>query len=326
MRILCALLAAIALACVVVGCGGTSDADSDAVACPKKPAKAPGGKPLPLVDITLNGKDGPENASILMAAKCGFFADAGIRVTVTSPGGMNYPLFYVAAGTIPIAVSNQPQVAIATAKGVPVEAIGSLVSQPTAAMIWLKKSGIKDVADLKGRTIAIPGVPFQKEFLQVILAREGLSLADVNVEVVGYELLPALTEGKADAIFGGSTNLEGAALRAGGLEPVITPVQDLGIPDYDELVVIARPDFVAENRQLIQEFMAALSRGRAAAVANPGRVRQLMEGSAEAYELTRAQREAEIKATLPLLAESARVDPAEAERLAAWMRREGLTG
>lgn len=323
MRLPGVVLAALAVACLS-GCGGTSGGDSSSVACPQKPTTSQSKKHLPLVDITLNGKDGPENASILMAAKCGYFADAGFNVTVTSPGGMNYPLFYVASGTIQVAVSNEPQVAVAAAKGVPVVAVGSLISQPTAALIWLKGSGIEGVADLEGKTIAVPGVPFQKEFLQAVLAREGLTLDDVNVDLVGYELLPALLDGKADAIFGGSANLEGAALEAKGLEPVITPVQDLGIPAYDELVVITRPDFAAENPQLIRDFMAALSRGRAAAVADPERVRRLMEGSSEAYDLTRAEREAEIEATFPLLSESARMDPRSAEGLASWMYREGL--
>jgi putative hydroxymethylpyrimidine transport system substrate-binding protein len=238
---------------------------------------------------------------------------------------MNYPLFYVASGTVQIAVSNEPQVAIAAAKGVPVTAVGNLVSEPTAALIWLKKSGIDGVADLKGKTIAVPGVPFQKEFLETILAKEGLTLADVNVDVVGYELLPTLVDGKADAIFGGSANLEGAALEARGLDPVITPVQDLGVPDYDELVVITRPDFAAENPQLIRDLMTALSRGRAAAVADPERVRKILENSSEAaYDLSRIERQAQIEATFPLLSESARMDPERAERLAGWIYREGL--
>ena len=35
-------------------------------------------------------------------------------------------------------------------------------------MIWLRGSGIESVADLKGKTIAYPGIPFQKDFLAAI--------------------------------------------------------------------------------------------------------------------------------------------------------------
>ena len=55
------------------------------------------------------------------------------------------------------------------ARGAQVVAVGSLISDPTAAMIWLEKSHIGGIADLKGKTIAIPGLPFQKSFLQSIL-------------------------------------------------------------------------------------------------------------------------------------------------------------
>ena len=38
-------------------------------------------------------------------------------------------------------------------------------------MIWLKKSGIKGVGDLRGKTIATAGIPYQDAYLKTILAR-----------------------------------------------------------------------------------------------------------------------------------------------------------
>ena len=40
-------------------------------------------------------------------------------------------------------VTQQPQVALARKTGHPIVAVGSLISQPTAAMIWLKGSKIR---------------------------------------------------------------------------------------------------------------------------------------------------------------------------------------
>ena len=41
--------------------------------------------------------------------------------------------------------------------------------------MWLPDSGIEEISDLKGKTIAYPGVPFQKDFLEYILEGAGLS-------------------------------------------------------------------------------------------------------------------------------------------------------
>ncbi|HMI81275.1 MAG TPA: ABC transporter substrate-binding protein, partial [Solirubrobacterales bacterium] len=218
-----------------------------------------------------------------------------------------------------------PQVVLAREKGAPIVALGSLISQPTAAMIWLRNSGVSDIADLKGKTIAIPGLPFQRDFLEVALAQGGLTLADVKVKNVGYDLVPALVSGRADAIFGGSRNLEGAVLETWGLDPVITRVQDLGIPLYDELVLIARPDRVAENPRMIRGFMSALSRGTAAAVGDRESALDSIEGSGETnIEVGRRAKEVQLEATLPLLSRSAYMNPTQASELVHWMHEQGM--
>ena len=320
------MLAAGAIALVLVGCGGRgpqSGGDDDAASLNDSTAAAPHRHRE--VSITLDGYDGPENVGILLAEKGGYFADVGLRVAITSPAAPARPLLYVASRSVDFGVTPQPQVAVAAAKGAGVVGIGSLVSQPTAAMIWLEKSKIGGLWDLKGKTIAYPGLPFQKEFLESILARVGLTLEDVKLRGVGYELVPALVKGEADATFGGSANLEGAVLEARGLRPVITPVRRLGVPDYDELVMIARTGLAEEDPQLIRDFWAAVSRATAAAVADPARARRVIEGSIEPnYELNRAELEAELEATLPLLSESGYMDPGQAERLVDWMREQGL--
>jgi ABC-type nitrate/sulfonate/bicarbonate transport system substrate-binding protein len=167
--------------------------------------------------VTLDGHAGPENAGILMAERRGFFRDAGLRVRVESPTDPKYPIPYMAAGRDDLGVAQQPQIIIGRDEGAQLIAIGALVPRPTEAMIWLRKSRIDGLADLEGKTIAIPGLSFQGALLRRALAHAGLGLDDVDVEEAGYELIPALLSGKADAIFGGSSNLEGAALEARGV-------------------------------------------------------------------------------------------------------------
>ena len=65
--------------------------------------------------------------------------------------------------------------ALAHEQGLGVVAIGALVNRPLTSLIWLKKSGIKGVGGLKGKTVATAGIPYQQAFLKTILSRVHLS-------------------------------------------------------------------------------------------------------------------------------------------------------
>jgi putative hydroxymethylpyrimidine transport system substrate-binding protein len=236
------------------------------------------------------------------------------------------PVSYVAAYTDDIAVAQLPQVALAKEKGAPVVAVGSLVSKPTAALIWLKKSGIRGIADLRGKTIAVPGIPYQEEMLKFILERAGVEPDEVEVRKFSYKVLPALLKGKTDAIFGGSWNVEGAALEARGAQPVIKRVQELGVPSYDELVVITRLDRASREPQVVRKFMSALSRGVAAVKRNPELAAKLIESSPHEFLPSDRETSAQVRATLPLLSPTGYLDPGQAGRLLDWMHDEGMIG
>ena len=156
--------------------------------------------------------------------------------------------------------------ALAEDKGLDVIAIGALVNQPLTSLIWLGKSGIKGVGDLKGKTVATAGIPYQEAFLKTILARVKLSPSDVKAVNVGFGLLPALLGGSAEAMLGGYSNVEGIDLRQRGKDPVITPVDQLGVPTYDELVLVANREALAADPEKFRLFIAALQRGTDAAV------------------------------------------------------------
>jgi putative hydroxymethylpyrimidine transport system substrate-binding protein len=286
-----AIVAAIVLPISLGGCGGGGETES--------------ANPLPLapreLDITLDGYPSAQNVGILMAEERGYFEEAGLEVWVRTPVSRLNPLRYVAEGEVALAVSHQPQVELAQEKDAPVIAVGSLVPEPTAAMIWLKKSKIADIADLKGKTIAFTGLPFERDMLEEILVGAGLTLDDVRLQRADYDLVPALVSGRADAILG-SSNMEGAELEARGLGPVVTQVTDLGIPAYEELVLIARPDRLAREQRAIRSFVKAVERGTAAAIEDPRAAAAAIEGGVGAKpDSSRNVTEAQLEATLPLL-------------------------
>jgi putative hydroxymethylpyrimidine transport system substrate-binding protein len=217
---------------------------------------------------------------------------------------------------------------LAREQGLDVVAVAALVNRPLTSLIWLKKSGIKSAAGLKGKTVSYAGIPYQEAFLETILRRAKVPASTVKKVNVGFGLIPSLTNGSADAMLGGYSNVEGVALREAGKAPVITPVDELGVPTYDELVLVARRATLEEEGPKIRLFMSALQRGTEAAVANPKAATEAILAANSSLEpkLT----EAEIAATLPLLEGTPAgkpygwMNPKEWEEFGAWMRDEEL--
>lgn len=318
------ILALIAAAVLLAGCGGGGDGSTTGTAS-ETVAQSKPKKPLREMSITLDGYSGPENLGVLMASWEPYFDEQGLDVTTYSPGSPDRPVLYTENGTVDVGISREPELILAQSKGIPVVAIGTLIAEPTASMIWLEKSQIKDIADLKGKTIGTAGLPVQEELLKSVLASAGLSLDDVKLKNSGYNMVPALAKGKVDAIFGANWNLEGIQLEEMGLDPVITKVQDLGIPDYDEYVVIARRDSLKKKPKLFRGFMAAVARGTATSIEDPDLAFEAVDEDVESdYRVTPQVRKPQVEATLPLLSESGEMDPAQAEALVSWMHREGM--
>lgn len=281
-------------------------------------------RPLRDLYVGLDEWNSPEIAGVLTATERGYFAESGLEIHTPVAAGPVALIEYVVEGVDDIGVSHEPEAMLAKEEGAPIVILGSLIPQPTAAIIWLKKSKIGSIADLKGKTIGIPGLPFQELFLKEALAKGGLAPGDVKIESMGRELVHELVDGHADAILGHS-NLQGAELEARGLDPMITPIQHLGIPGYGELVLIAQAKCVSRRPRIFRDFLSALMRGNAAAVNNPKEVlRALMTAEETDPETSRKALGAQLKATLPLISKGGDVSRAQARGLEHWMYEEGM--
>jgi putative hydroxymethylpyrimidine transport system substrate-binding protein len=311
-----ALALAVVLLAVAIGLSACGEKSEDV-----------SGEPQPL-SLTLDFYPNPDHAGIYMAQKLGYFKEAGLDVSIHTPADPAAPIKLLAAGRTDLAISYEPEVLLAHEQDLDVRAVAALVNRPLTSMIWLRKSGIAGVADLRGKTIATAGIPYQDAYLETILARAKLTPSDVKAVNVGFGLLPAIVGGRAQAMLGGFLNVEGVDLRLRGKDPVVTPVDRLGVPSYAELVLVARSKRLEEDPEPIRLFIAALARGTAAAAANPRATSEaLLEANPDLDpKLTRA----EVAATLPLLDPGRAghpygyMDPARWGDFTGWMRDNGL--
>jgi putative hydroxymethylpyrimidine transport system substrate-binding protein len=314
-RLLAALLAAALAAAVgVAGCGEKSEG-------------GPTSGPEPLT-LALDWYVNPDHAGIYEAIDRGYFRDAGLAVHPEVPSDPSAPIREVAQGGADLAISYEPEVMLARDQGLPVKAVAAIVAQPLTSLISPAKVNIRTPADLRGKTVATAGIAYQQAFLKAILAKAGVPQSAVNVVDVQQGLLPAVISGRADAMLGGFLNVEGVDLRLRGLRPRVVPVDRLGIPTYDELVLVASDDEVADEPRTIQLFISALERGAKAAAADPREATAaiLKAGQGLRRSLTRA----EIARTVPLLRQRNTGRPygymaaGEWSRFAAFMADNGL--
>ncbi|MGH2957892.1 MAG: ABC transporter substrate-binding protein [Solirubrobacterales bacterium] len=279
------------------------------------------GEPEPF-DLALDFFVNPDHAGIYTGIANGYFQRAGLDVRPRVPSDPSAPIREVAAGRADLAISYQPEVLLAREQDLDVIAVAALVDEPLTSLVSLPAGGIASPADLRGKTVATAGIPYQTDYLQTILDGAGLSLGDVEEVSVGLNLLPALLGGQAQAVLGAFKNIEGVDLIQRGANPSIVPVDQLGVPSYDELVLVANRSRVEDDPDELRLFIAALAHGTKDAVANPQAATEniLENGQGLDPKLTRA----EVDATLPLLAASrgtpfGQMDSEKWELFASWM-------
>ena len=285
---LAVLIAAAAVALGLAACGGGDE-----------PSKGSPSHPEPFT-VALDWYVNPDHAGIYSGLDRGFFVAEGLDVRPQVPSDPSAPIKEVAAGRADLAVSYEPEVLLAQDKGLDVQAVGAIVDQPLTSLISLPKAGIATSADLRGKTVGTAGIPYQTDYLETILQTAGLPQSAADEVNVGLNLLPTLIGGKVDAILGGFRNIEGVDLQQRGLDPRIVPVDQLGVPTYDELVLVARRSTVDEHPEAIRSFIAALAEGTSYAIKHPQEAANAVLAAGKG--LDPMQTRDEVDATLPLLA------------------------
>jgi len=228
----------------------------------------------------------------------GVFDKSGIDLEIRTPSDPAAPLKLLQSGKVDIAISYQPELLLARDKGADLVSIGAVVQQPLTSIISIGKDRVKEPKDLKGKTIATAGIPYQDAYLKTILADAGVNSDSVKTVNVGFNLTPAMLSGKADATLGSFWNYEGTELKLKGKNPSIIKMEDAGVPTYSELIVVAKRESLKKDPQLYRSFMQAFTLGQNAVKEDPNpALDQLLKANPD---LKRKLQAAVVKATQPV--------------------------
>lgn len=162
----------------------------------------------------------------------GLYSKAGVQPVLRHHGASEGLFTALVQGSEQFVVAGGDEVLQARSQGMDLLTVGAYYHTYPVEIIVPQASPITSLADLKGRTIGIPGKYGESWFaLLVALDSAGLTQADVNIKEIGYTQVAALSTGKVDAIVGFSNNdavqfaLAGQAVRglpvANGAVPLV---------------------------------------------------------------------------------------------------------
>jgi putative hydroxymethylpyrimidine transport system substrate-binding protein len=257
MKLICALAALAALALGLSACGEKHD-------------QLGPGNPHSLT-LMLDWFPNADHVGLYQALADGEFSRAGLDVHVQVPTNAASPLQLLAAGKVDAAISYEPEVLLARNQGLPLVSIAAIVQRPLTSIISLNSKHITSVAKLRGKTVGDAGIPYQHAYLDTILTTAGVPVRSVHEVNVGENLVSSMLSGRVDATLGGYWNYEAIQLRQMRKHPNVIPVDRVGVPSYDELVLVVRRSELADHQRSdeLRQFVQALGRGYQSARSDP---------------------------------------------------------
>ena len=159
------------------------------------------------------------------------------------------------------------QVLLARAQGLPIVYVAAWYQQYPVSVVAKSDQGINTPADLRGKTIGLPGLYGANYIgLRALLHAGGLTEADVKLDSIGYTQVAALAAGRDQAVSVYTAN-EPVQLRAQGYN-----LTELRVADYVHLAangLITNEKTMAENPDLVRRMVAVFLHGISDTIADP---------------------------------------------------------
>jgi ABC-type nitrate/sulfonate/bicarbonate transport system substrate-binding protein len=253
------LLAAVASLSLVAACStaAASDTPSDVTLRP--------------VSIVLDWTPNTNHSGLYLAQARGYFADAGLDVTIVQPGDTS-GLQLLAAGKADFAFSVAEALVPAREQGADVVSVAAVIQHNTSSLISLTSSGVTRPRDLAGHSYGSYGSDLEEALIRTLVACDGGDPDAVTMPpLASDDFRIGLTEHQFDAawVFDGWDTIR---LRdIDGLEVSTIPFIDHTdcIPDWYTPLVATSQEHIDDDPGLVRDVVGALAHGYEDAITDP---------------------------------------------------------
>jgi ABC-type nitrate/sulfonate/bicarbonate transport system substrate-binding protein len=269
----------IAFALVVAACGNDDDGGGRTTTGESGGPSTTGEAPISLTIVTEWPFPDPLWIPFLAAEDQGYYADAGLDVTLQTPPDNSTTMKMLAGGDAQVGLSATTDVVFARGQGLPVLSISNMTQSNNWGLFQLGDQPI-DVASLAGKTIGIYNDSWTAAMLPLVLASGGLTMDEVNTVAATASVIPLLLRGKID-VATEVTNLGGVEISTsdgGPFTQLLGP--EAGTPDTPVWVYVANSEWAVSNPDVARAWLDATRKGIEWASQNPDAAVALFE---EAY-------------------------------------------
>jgi hypothetical protein len=157
---------------------------------------------------------------------------------------------------------------VAASQGLDLVSIGQYYASYPGTVIVPADSPIATLADLKGKTIGIPG-EYGSSYYATLAAIKagGLQTSDVTISSIGYTQQAALAAGQVDAVVG-FTNNDAVQMRLSGLDIREIPLDDGSTPLVAASIVTTR-EWAQSHPDAARAVVSATTEAMNAIAADP---------------------------------------------------------
>ncbi|WP_086465349.1 aliphatic sulfonate ABC transporter substrate-binding protein [Oceanibaculum nanhaiense] len=230
------------------------------------------------------------------------FKKDGIDVRWVLSLGSNKALEYLNGGSIQFGSTAGGAALVGKANGNPIKAIYIYSRPEWTALVTGKDSGIKSVADLKGKRVAVTRGTDPHLFLLQALNQAGLTEKDIKPVLLQHpDGGRALVSGQVDAWAGLDPHMAKHELQEGAR----LFHRDPALNTYGVLNV--REDFATENPEIVERLLKVYERARKYSLENPDELRSYLVKAAKVEdEIARKQLGERTDLTNPVIGEEHR--------------------
>ena len=207
-------------------------------------------------------------APVYVADAQGLYNDAGVTATVRHHGSDEGLFTALLAGQEDVVIASGDEAVVAASQGLDLVSIGQYYASYPGTVIVPADSPIATLADLKGKTIGIPG-EYGSSYYATLAAIKagGLQTSDVTISSIGYTQQAALAAGQVDAVVG-FTNNDAVQMRLSGLDIREIPLDDGSTPLVAASIVTTR-EWAQSHPDAARAVVSATTQAMNAIAADP---------------------------------------------------------